>query len=196
MNVAPVISSTEQLSAYVALLVALVAGAFSLLGLVVSKENKVSEFRNEWMNELRNDLADFVAHAFLIHSEIIEYSSGRIDDYTKHLDRIREPLVGLNRAATKIKLRLHQEARENAPLMRSMSALQDSLREPPSVLPSYYEQIGPLGKEVEIQGAISLSREWVRVRTGERGFRLAKTIAYVALCASIAAMLYLMKFAR
>lgn len=42
-------------------LVALVAGCFSYLNLVVSKEQKISEFRDRWINSLRDEIAAYVA---------------------------------------------------------------------------------------------------------------------------------------
>ena len=40
---------------------ALIAGFFSLLNLIVSKEQKVSEFRQQWIDSLRQELADHIA---------------------------------------------------------------------------------------------------------------------------------------
>ena len=39
-----------------AVVAALIAGTVSLLGLIISKEQKTSEFRQAWIDALRNDL--------------------------------------------------------------------------------------------------------------------------------------------
>lgn len=44
-----------------AVLAALIAGFFSFLNLVSSKENKVSEFRLSWINGLREEIASYTA---------------------------------------------------------------------------------------------------------------------------------------
>lgn len=44
-----------------AVLAAVIAGAFSSLSLVMSKEQKVSEFRQDWINSLREDICKFVS---------------------------------------------------------------------------------------------------------------------------------------
>ncbi len=44
-----------------AILAAVIAGAFSFLSLVMSKEQKVSEFRQDWINSLREDICKFVS---------------------------------------------------------------------------------------------------------------------------------------
>jgi hypothetical protein len=41
---------------------ALITGSFSLIGLIISKENKTSEFRQEWINFLRNEISDFLSN--------------------------------------------------------------------------------------------------------------------------------------
>lgn len=41
---------------------ALITGAFSLISLIISKENKTSEFRQEWINALREEISNFLAN--------------------------------------------------------------------------------------------------------------------------------------
>lgn len=50
-----------MIAAVGALLVALVAGLFSLTGLVISKEQKTSEFRQAWIDALRQDATQISA---------------------------------------------------------------------------------------------------------------------------------------
>ncbi len=181
--------TSPALSAYIALLVAFVAGAFSLLNLTVSKENTVSEFRQTWMDALREDISAFVAQAQWIHTETIEYLSGRVKDYTGHLDRIREPLVSMNQAATRVKLRLHEEERASSALMESMGALTELLRalsEESIDNRQYFDRFGPLSIRVEKDAAVILRSEWSRVKRGEHGYRVAKGFAYIALVISFA----------
>ena len=46
----------------VPILVAFIAGIVSFIGLVISKENKISEFRQTWIDELRKDISDYIAY--------------------------------------------------------------------------------------------------------------------------------------
>jgi hypothetical protein len=46
---------------------ALIAGLISLLGLIISKEQKVSDFRQAWIDALRSDIAAVITHAQSIH---------------------------------------------------------------------------------------------------------------------------------
>ena len=92
-------ASNPFLGIYSAILVAFVAGAFSLLGLTVAKENKVSEFRQAWIDALREDIAEFVAQAQSIHSETFEYMRTIGADYRQHFERTQGPRLDLNRAS-------------------------------------------------------------------------------------------------
>jgi hypothetical protein len=46
---------------------ALIAGTVSLLGLIISKEQKTSEFRHAWIDALRSDLTAFLTQINAIH---------------------------------------------------------------------------------------------------------------------------------
>jgi hypothetical protein len=74
---------TAMISTYATLLVAMIAGAFSLLGLVISKEQKVSEFRQTWIDALREDISELIAHANLIHAELLKLAEENTPDKRK-----------------------------------------------------------------------------------------------------------------
>lgn len=138
-------SQPSLLSGYSALLVAFVAGAFSLLGLTVSKENKVSEFRQAWIDALRQDIAEVVAEAQIIHSETLEYLRGGHSSlaYRLHLDRTQTARLDLNRAATRIKLRVNPNEKYNQDLMRYIGELQAQIENPPPDLEEFRASFGP-----------------------------------------------------
>ena len=174
-------------SSYSALLVAFVAGAFSLLGLILAKENKVSDFRQAWIEALREDVAEFTAQAALLRTETLEYvrrANERreyVESYQDYLDRTRDALREFNRASTRIALRLHLEKRDNESLMKSMVKLHKILEEIPTDLAAYNIQFSEISKAVEIQMAELHASEWERVKAGERTFRVSKCIAIVVL---------------
>lgn len=178
-------SNNALFSAYGALLVSVVAGGFSLLGLTVAKENKVSEFRQEWINALRDDIAEFVAQAQLIHSEIFDHATQGYADRREHLDRTRDPYLDLNRVGTRIKLRLNMAEEDNQQLMKALNDLHNLLRAAPTSPTDFQAQFGPISKTVEMQTAIVLAKEWKRVKRGEPGYRRAKAIAGTALLLSV-----------
>ena len=47
---------------------ALIAGGVSFAGLLITNQSKVSEFRQTWINALREDVATVITHALEIHA--------------------------------------------------------------------------------------------------------------------------------
>ena len=43
-------------------LLEIVTDIISFVNLIISKDQKVSEFRQEWINKLRDDLAEYLGH--------------------------------------------------------------------------------------------------------------------------------------
>jgi hypothetical protein len=192
-------TSNPFFSVYGAILVAFVAGAFSLLGLTVSKENKISEFRQTWIDALRADIAELVAQAQIIFAETLEYFRLSGADYGRYLDRTQAARLDLNRAGSRIKLRLNPREKESQELMRYIGELQSLLESPPEELEVMRQGFGPASKKVEMQTSVILTQEWKRVKKGEPGYRLAKAVAMLALLASIvicAALFFKMNHVR
>jgi hypothetical protein len=175
---------------YGALLVALVAGAFSLLGLTISKENKISEFRQEWIDGLREDVSVLIAQAQLIHSELARYLD-RLCSYGEYIEKCRTPYVDLNSAGSRIKLRLNLTEPDSRSLMKSLRELHDLLEPNASDGENYRARFGPASKAVEMNAAVVLSNEWRRVKAGEGAFRWGRRIAIgiIALAVLLAVLL-------
>ena len=51
---------------YGAILATVVAGIISICGLIISKENKVSDFRQKWIEDLRSEVSLFIGYLELI----------------------------------------------------------------------------------------------------------------------------------
>jgi hypothetical protein len=179
----PIVLTIPVLSAYITVLVAFVAGAFSLLNLTVSKENKVSEFRQAWIDALREDIAIFVSHSQWIATQITEYINQRIT-YTEHLTNIRDSIIAMNQASTRVKLRLHQEEQDPNALMLAMKGVHEFLegaKENEAALSVGFRESS---RELEITAALILRNEWGVVKKGEKGYRFAKRFAYVCIAVS------------
>lgn len=68
----------QSIVAIATVIAALIAGVFSFVNLTLSKEQKTSEFRQAWIDRLREDLAAFfaAARAFARASELVhQYGS-------------------------------------------------------------------------------------------------------------------------
>jgi hypothetical protein len=189
----PVVLNSATLSAYITILVAFVAGAFSLLNLTVSKENKISDFRQAWIDALRDDIATFVAQSQWIYTQVGEHVYGNNPDYANYLASVKDTMMAMNQASTRVKLRLREEERNPKALMEGMKKLQDYLERPPTSRDALSEAFRDSSREVEIYAALILREEWSVVKTGEKGYRIAKWLANLCIALSIA-MLFLLVF--
>ena len=72
-----------------AIIAALIAGAFSYFNLVSSKEAKVSEFRQEWINALRSEISMYVS-CIQTATALRHHVNSNLADDTSSADVLRE----------------------------------------------------------------------------------------------------------
>lgn len=196
----PSTDSTEILVAFVAAvaaaLAALIAGGVSLLGLLTSKEEQVSEFRQAWIDALRADLASLVARAFAIQSYYATVMQHRPPPTVAECwGKTREDYLELNQVSTRIKLRLNATETESGEVLnslREMEALFKDLSHSAST-----QEIDRIVTDLERKSPPLLKKEWERVKTGEPVYRTAKgiTLGFFIVAALLAAVLFC-KFPR
>jgi hypothetical protein len=168
----PVQLEVALVAAAGAFLVACIAGGFSLLGLIISKEQQVSGFRQVWIDALRADIASFVARAHQIQSYVKGHQPLRYTDFWK---ATHDDYIALNETSTRIKLRLNwgePESQIILGLMNKMEGLFDKMGDPTSS-----DQIKHIVDDLERAGPPLLQKEWKRVKQGELTYRVAKVFA-------------------
>jgi septum formation topological specificity factor MinE len=168
-------------------LAALIAGGFSLLSIILSKEKAVSKFRQTWIDELRSDIASLVAHTMEVTANplVVRFNPDGTADaiqlspdlYPRFYSETREDSVRLHQSMTRIRLRLnpHDPEPESAQILELLDDLDNAL--------TNFAQEGFLRRIEELTDAIEhaaqplLKKEWTRVKQGERVYRIAKKIA-------------------
>lgn len=166
-----------------AIIAALVAGLFSFFNLVLSKEQKLSELRQAWIDGLRNELAELISavHAVKYIDSVYRFQHG---DDLNHVDRskaLQEPHMRASTAVTRILLRLNPEDK-NAATKELISQL-DRMRGLFNA--SEYDGASACIVEIRKQAQIVLKAEWERVKRGEPTFRWSKRVALVVLTAAV-----------
>ncbi|WP_335900475.1 hypothetical protein [Shewanella algae] len=145
----------------------------------MSKEQKTSEFRQAWIDGLRNDLAAFFSSARALCRVMQEARSPHASDEDVIGFRFSKEHVGKMRfdgaeALYRIKLRLNQNEPEHMELNRlldSATTIQNQIN---------IEKGQDYSKVIEaIERASSYSQtilksEWERVKRGEQAFRVTK----------------------
>jgi hypothetical protein len=165
-----------------AILGATITGLVSLLGLIISKENKISEFRQSWIDALRSELASLVAHLYAIHAGLANIPA---DDWWA---QARDDYLGANRCFVSVRLRLNPREKSSQTILELLDALEKCFA--PGVAPSV-DQLAPLEKKLVSESHALLKREWDRVRHGELFFRIARLVSFVVLIGGLSLLILL-----
>jgi type I site-specific restriction-modification system R (restriction) subunit len=161
---------------------ALIAGAMSFVNLILSKEQKTSEFRQAWIDGLRGDLAIFFSSARGLCRTMEESRSPSTDDEDIKDFKFAKEKIGNMRLASadslyRIKLRLNKNEPEHKELSRLLeSAINTQNRINIDKGKDYTEALAALELAVSYSQDI-LKNEWERVKLGEKPFRVVKNIA-------------------
>jgi len=156
---------------------AFIAALVSLLGLIISKEQKTSEFRQAWIDALRADIGAVVAHANAIHG----VAAANFDTPAKTWEAASEHFVGINKATASIRLRLNRNELESQAVLAAIDDLESHLN--PGALNA--QDMNVIEKRLVSEAQILLKKEWLRVRSGEPVFRIAKALLFIFLLVSM-----------
>ncbi len=169
--------ATALIAAGGASLAACIAGTCSLLALLSSKELETSKFRQVWIDELRKDIAELIARAN--HIQAYHFEPGTLD-YTKFWKETREDYLELNKASTRIKLRLNQSECPCRLILQSMSEMELLFKFTEIDVSSRTEKLQAIVRTLEQNAPPLLKEEWKRVKAGELPYRIAKWITGIA----------------
>lgn len=154
---------------------AVVAGSISFAIAVLTKEQKTSEFRQAWIDALREDLANYAALIDVLH------------DVVGHKLRHGHPLPAIQKGmlegdlsdfkavdVTRLRILFRLNPKEHAALIRLVNELHSrsavSEQESPGEVSRLIAQYSD-----EVQRV--LKREWKRVKRGEPIFRVTKWLS-------------------
>jgi hypothetical protein len=167
---------------------ALIAGWFSLLSIVLSKEKAISEFRQKWINGLRSEISSLIAHAMQIHGYIVLVkpfpkseppTQEDKDQLVKFLEKTRDDHIGLNEASKRVVLRLNPNdpEPESGEILGRLKELNRVFNEPRC--PEFATQVDPITEQIASSAQRLLKKEWERVKQGEQTFRTVKKTSVV-----------------
>ena len=146
-------------------IVAVIAGAISLSVTILSKDQKTSEFRQLWIDALRQDVSRLsgVLHMLMGMSNIISEQSD--DQKANFLVSSKDNLIELMDLVTRIRLRLN--TKEHVVLLGLLDEVANSKDTSKEAMERQVEAL-----VTEVQKV--LKNEWERVKRGERSFRILK----------------------
>jgi hypothetical protein len=172
------------------IIAAAIAGLVVFISTVLTKEQKTSEFRQVWIDELRKDISQFIAGV----TEVVALHKSKVKDqeaYKKFLDDNFKVIQELETLSHRIVLRLNPN--EHAELIQLVKNFRKKM------LKAYQQadretQEEQLTKELLDATKKVLSSEWKRVKLGEPTFRLVKKGGLIAMVTLLLALVVAMFF--
>ncbi|WP_127159673.1 hypothetical protein [Xanthomonas arboricola] len=174
---------------------ALIAGSFSYLNLVMSKEQKVSEFRQIWIDSLRKDIADYCAAAMYLSSayDLLEEDAPEKPSLSEYLKAVESQTGRATYAYTSIILRINpadksKELKEhNLAFLDVLERSRNALRE------DRFSDAKMFLDDLQAKARPILKLEWNRVRDGEPIFRLTRWVALAIILGAIVMTCYMVE---
>ncbi len=151
---------------------AAIGAAITVVSLMVSKENKTSEFRQQWIDALREDIAAYLALATML-------CRGELDKAKKD-----EHLLRLGELDCRIRLRFKRNDPDTKHFIAALNGV--SATSTPQA-----DRVEFLRHEETLREVAQtiLKNEWERVKRGERKYRVVLWCASIAFAASAAALI-------
>lgn len=143
---------------------AAIAGAIALVSLVISKENKLSDFRQSWIDSLRVEVADLLSNILMI-KKLVEDEESDVEKKD-----LFQALQIADRSLMLIRLRLNENEPDSMRLLETIDKIENLSNG--SSFP--YEVVQKLERELISHSKQVLKTEWERVKSGEPIFKILK----------------------
>ena len=158
------------------LLVALISALIALLSLIISKEQKISEFRQEWINSLRNDISDLLSLANRVAMEASVFNEISENDGTPKLADISDRIGNIFKDAYSAyhRISLNLNPKEHSELLNLIDELEKTLSN--SKLLTDPNKFTELCEKLNKEARIALKKEWIRVKKGEPIYQSTKYV--------------------
>jgi hypothetical protein len=181
---------TESIAAIATIIAALIAAAISFVNLTLTKEQKTSEFRQAWIDALRQDLATFfaTARAFARANQELQHfgagaQGGAPLSFTEQM--ISDLRYQIAETRYRVQLRLNPKEPEHVELLRLMQTAIDKQQSALASPNSTDEVLEAVERSAAFSTQI-LKIEWERVKQGELPFRVARNwVAPITFGASV-----------
>jgi hypothetical protein len=164
-----------------AIVAAIVAGFVALISLIISKEQKVSEFRQQWIDALREDIASVIRRGHGLSLEIYSRNNRGVGNDSG----LREDTGVMTEAAARIRLRLNLKERESTELYTQLNYFVRTVKTSADT-----DVIGLATDKLVEASKVVLKQEWMRVQAGEFTYRWTRRIISVILAVLVYILLF------
>jgi hypothetical protein len=157
---------------------AFVAGLVSLLGLVIGKEQKISEFRQVWIDDLRKCLVSYLVNINAIVDMLRVQKTSNNPSSSNDSAALLASYRALNEASHGIILRINLNEAPAKALRTCMANFEKLATSNDDLTP---EKIRIIEEDFVRTSGELLKFEWRRVKTGERTFVWTKRLVVFSL---------------
>ena len=161
----------------------LITATIAFVNLTLTKELKTSEFRQAWIDALREDLSVFFAcaRAFARSTEEHFHFSNREDNAFKiSEEKVSDIRYQVAEVYSRIMLRLNPEDNEHEELLRMMRSIISKQNEAIAAKANSQETMKAIQVATDYSRPL-IKKEWNRVKKGEPAYRYARNIAAVGI---------------
>ena len=162
-----------------AVFAALVAGFFSYLNLIISKESKISEFRQKWIDSLRSEIGDYAASVNAL-ALLNRPTKPKMTDI-EHRQAFLPIIDKQDQSYTSITLRVNTEEENNEHKLINSSFLNALEDVRGAYKAGELERARELLVELRDSAQPLLKYEWDRVKDGEKTYKRSKRVALAVL---------------
>lgn len=177
---------TNMNPAMATVVAAIVAATVAMLSLLISKENKISEFRQGWVDALREDLSEYLA--LLVHTlGVSAIKRGEsVEAAKQYLEQNEAAMLRIGILKFRIRLRLNSTEHK-----RLIDLLKYSDNSSGIEILTNPVHVSEYMKQFTTESARVLKYEWSRVKRGETFFNVAKWSSLLAIILLISLALYI-----
>ena len=171
-----------------AVVAAAITGIISFINLIATKDQKTSEFRQQWIDGLRNNISEYLAHTSSVSSQAHLYIqlNGEGELKAEVLKEFSEKVSVNMMMATQLfhSIQLRLNKKDDKKLLDSIIAL-DDLFANAIINMSDPAKVDEFTSPIITQSQDLLKEEWKRVKRGEPSFYITKYISIALVIASI-----------
>lgn len=176
--------TTDYIPLLAAVSAALIAGYFSFVTLINAKEQKTSEFRQNWIDSLRKEISEFTSSVYFMK---FYYQQGAKNTDPEFINGLKEIHSKYASSSTAILLRINaNEKNKYLKVVNDefLNALSDVLN---PFNTSQYDEAATKCNALVDKAKPLLKEEWKRVKAGELSYRLIK---YFSIALFLGAAIY------
>lgn len=171
---------------------AIIGGFFSLMSLVSSKEHKVSEFRQNWIDSLRESISSYIASLYYLSTLYKHYVEQNPDkkDRFEMTKGVEETYSQVNKMYNDIIFRINDNEKKsdlkklNDDFLVALEESRDLFNK------NEFNEVKVSCNKVRTHAKPLLKNEWERVKSGEPAYRYSKHFAITILTVGIVIFSY------